>query len=305
VRLKATAGTLSIGAFLAILFATPAAAMTPVGPETAVSSQTALTGTSTLVGAGDIASCTSGADEKTAAIVAGIPGIVFTAGDNVYPDGSSSNYKSCYSPSWGAFKSRTMPVPGNHDYYLNPGAAGYFGYFGGAAGPSGRGYYAYNAGGWRIYALDSELAPSSSAYADEYGWLQNDLAANPNQCVLAIWHRPAFSTGPHGNSARMQKFFQLLYTSGAEIVVNGHDHMYERFVPMDGTGAAHSNGVREFVVGTGGASLYAFKTTNANIAVRNNRSHGVLRLNLSPGGYSWQFIPATGTLTDSGSGSCH
>ena len=265
----------------------------------------ASTSTVTLVGAGDIASCTSGADSKTAQTIAGIPGIVFTAGDNVYPDGSASNYKNCYSPSWGSLKSRTMPVPGNHDYYLNPGAAGYFSYFGSAAGPTGLGYYAYDAGAWRIYALDSEYGPTSSGYANEYAWLQNDLATNPTQCVLAIWHRPAFSTGPHGNSSRMAKFFQLLYASGAEIVINGHDHMYERYAPMDGTGTAQANGVREFVVGTGGASLYAYKTTSPLIAVRNNRSHGVLRLDLSPGSYTWHFIPSTGTFTDSGSGTCH
>ena len=116
--------------------------MTPVAPGVALSGQASMTRAATLVGAGDIASCSSTADSKTAAIVAGIQGIVFTAGDNVYPDGSSGNYKSCYSPSWGAFKSRTMPVPGNHDYYLNPGAAGYFAYFGSAAGPTGLGYYA-------------------------------------------------------------------------------------------------------------------------------------------------------------------
>jgi len=261
----------------------------------------------TLVGAGDIASCASSADSKTAAIVKSIAGTVFTAGDNVYPDGSRANYRNCYKPSWGQFKSRTQPVPGNHDYYKHPGAKAYFAYFGSRAGPSGLGYYAYDAGAWRIYALNSELAPSSAAYGAQYTWLQDDLAANPHQCTLAIWHRPAFSTGPHGNSARMTPFFQLLYDNGAEMIINGHDHMYERYAPIDLIGTADpTNGIREFVVGTGGASLYRYKTTDPNVEVRNNTTHGVLRLDLSATGYTWQFLPAAGgSFTDSGSGTCH
>lgn len=280
------------------LLASSAAAMTETATDALASA--------TLVGAGDIASCTSSKDSKTAALVRKVSGTVFTAGDNVYPDGSSANYENCYSPAWGVFRGRTRPVPGNHDYENNPGAAGYFGYFGSAAGPAGLGYYAYDAGGWRVYALNSEFAQTSKAYATELAWLTDDLAANPHECVLAIWHRPVFSTGQHGNSDRMQKFFQLLYTNGAEVVINGHDHLYERYVPMNGYGARRSNGVREFVVGTGGAALYAYKTSSAKIAVRNNTTFGVLKLTLSPGSYSWRFKPTTaGGFTDSGSATCH
>jgi len=260
-----------------------------------------------LVGAGDIASCGGGGDAKTAALIKSIPGTVFTAGDNVYPDGALINYTSCYAPTWGAFRKRTRPVPGNHDYYLTPDAVNYFAYFGAQAGPRGRGYYAYDLAGWRIYALDSELAPTGAAYSNELAWLHADLTKNPHKCVLAIWHRPSFSTGPHGSSPRMAAFFQLLYAHGADVVINGHDHMYERYTPLDANGTPDAaNGIREFVVGTGGASLYPFKTDSPLIDVRANSTYGVLKLTLKSGGYSWKFVPTTrGGFTDSGTASCH
>src|SRR3954466_6463648 len=219
----------------------------------------------TLVGAGDIASCTSTKDSATAAAAAGVPGIVFTAGDNVYPDGAPTNYTNCYDPSWGTLKDRTMPVPGNHDYENNPGAPGYFGYFGAAAGDAQKGWYKYDAGTWRVYALNSEC--TSTTCPQQYDWLKGDLAAEPHLCTLAIWHRPRFSTGPHGNNPRLDDVWKLLYANGAEVVLNGHDHMFERYVPLDGAGTPKGNGLREFVVGTGGASLYAYKTVSDNIAV--------------------------------------
>jgi len=257
----------------------------------------------TLVGAGDIASCSSTADSDTAAVAAGVPGIVFTAGDNVYPDGAAANYTNCYDPAWGSLKSRTRPDPGNHDYENAPGAPGYFGYFGAAAGIPQTGWYKYDAGTWRIYALNSECTKATCP--QQLAWLKADLAAEPHLCTLAIWHRPRFSTGPHGNSTRMDAVWQLLAANGAEIVVNGHDHMYERFTPLDGSGSTSAHGLREFVVGTGGAELYDFKTDSALIDVRQNAEFGVLRLDLGQGSYSWQFLSATGTFTDSGTGTCH
>ena len=258
----------------------------------------------TLVGAGDIATCSSNADADTAAVAAGVPGIVFTAGDNVYPDGAAANYTNCYDPTWGALKSRTRPVPGNHDYEHTPGATGYFGYFGAAAGVPRTGWYKYDAGTWRVYALNSEC--TTVTCPQQLAWLRANLAAEPHLCTLAIWHRPRFSTGPHGNSTRMDAAWQLLAANGADIVVNGHDHMYERFTPLDGNGAADANGMREFVVGTGGAGLYGFKTDSPLIDVRDDTSHGVLRLDLGEGTYSWQFLPSgSGTFTDSGTGTCH
>jgi 3',5'-cyclic AMP phosphodiesterase CpdA len=315
-RYRAALGAIVLVA-TTLMAASPAAAM-PLpsdGPSETASDATTgspgsvalVSGTATIVGAGDIASCSGAGDSKTEATINSIPGTVFTLGDNVYPYGSLSNFRNCYAPTWGTFKSRTRPVPGNHDYYLTPGASGYFSYFGSVAGPSGLGYYAYNAGAWRIYALNSECSTTSTCYANQYSWLKSDLAANPHQCVLAMWHRPAFSTGPHGNSTRMAKFFQLLYSNGAEIVLNGHDHMYERYKPITPSGALDAtHGIREFVVGTGGESLYGYKTTSSLIAVRNNTTFGVLRLDLSAGSYTWQFVPSgTGNFTDSGTGTCH
>lgn len=301
------------GAFAVIVLAgallgtaSPVAAL-PEPIDAAGSTGFTSTATVTLVGAGDIASCSGSADSKTAAVVAGIAGTVFTAGDNVYPDGSAANYQNCFGPSWGSLKSRMRPVPGNHDYYRHPGAKPYYSYFGRKAGPSGHGYYAYNAGLWRIYALNSECATTSTCYANQLTWLQNDIAANPHTCSLAIWHRPLYSTGPHGNSSRMAQVFKVLYDKGADVVITGHDHMYERYTPIDPSGVPDPvNGIREFVVGTGGASLYAFKTDDPLVEVRDNTTHGVLRLDLSAGSYAWQFLPIAGeSFTDSGTGTCH
>ena len=268
--------------------------------------------TVTLVGAGDIAVCTTSYDSATAELVQDVldadsTAIAFTAGDNVYPNGSSALFASCYDPTWGAFKARTRPVPGNHEYYKNPGAAGYFGYFGAQAGPAGRGWYRYMAGTWRVYALTSECGPSSSCFKKQLKWLKADLNNNPTQCVLAIWHRPRWSSGvEHGSSARMAQVFQLLYNRGADVVINGHEHGYERFAPTDPTGAVNANGIREFVVGTGGAGLYPFGPTLAASEVHDSTSHGVLKLDLAPGSYSWEFMPVPGdTFTDSGSAACH
>jgi 3',5'-cyclic AMP phosphodiesterase CpdA len=268
----------------------------------------------TLIGAGDIAVCgTNVLDSATAQIVGDVlasdpTAIAFTAGDNVYPNGSASWYSACYDPTWGAFKSRTRPVPGNHDYYNNPTGAGYFGYFGANAGPAGRGWYRYDAGAWRVYALTSECVRGSRCYTRQYRWLRADLVNNPHQCALAIWHRPRFSSGAgHGSSTRMAPVFRLLYNHGAEIVVSGHDHEYERFAPSDPTGLPDPTaGLRQWVVGTGGASLYTFGAPLPASEVRDASTRGVLRLDLHAGGYDWQFIPVAGySFTDSGSGTCH
>jgi hypothetical protein len=260
--------------------------------------------TETLVGAGDISRCENDGDTKTAAVVSGVPGIVYTTGDNVYLSGTPDEFATCYDPTWGAFKDRTRPSPGNHDY-VTPGATGYYGYFGDAAGPAGKGWYRYDAGTWRVYSLNSECLPECAA--EQYDWLAVDLAAEPHRCVIAYWHRPIFSTGSHGPSSRMALFFQLLYDSGAELVLVGHDHHYERFAPArpDGTIDA-ARGIRQIVVGTGGSALYGFRTTSSLSEVRSNSTHGVLRVDLAPGRYSWEFLPVEGgAFTDSGTGDCH
>ena len=260
--------------------------------------------TQTLVGAGDIATCAGTGDSDTAKVAAGVPGIVFTAGDNVYPDGSPQNFANCYDPAWGPLKARTRPVVGNHDYYNSPGAAGYFAYFGAAAGDPQKGWYKYDAGTWRIYALNSEC--SASTCPQQYDWLKQDLAAEAHKCTLAIWHRPRFSTGPHGNATDMSSIWSLLATSGSEVVVNGHDHDYERYTPLGPNGYAQQNGLREFVIGTGGVGHYQFTSDSPLVEVRDNTSFCVLRLGLAPGSYSWHFLPTTAAgFTDGGTGTCH
>ncbi len=259
-----------------------------------------------LVGAGDIADCDA---SPTAALLDTIPGTVFTAGDNAYPDGSDAAYAQCYDPSWGRHKARTRPSPGNHDHNT-AGAAGYFRYFGAQAGPAGLGYYSYELGAWHIISLDSEydygvgIDPSSP----QGQWLRADLAATTKRCIIAYWHYPRFSSGSnHGSDAALQTFWDALYAAGATIVISGHDHEYERFAPQAPDGTADPvRGIREFVVGTGGAGLYSFGTPLPNSEVRDATSHGVLKLTLSVGSYTWQYVPVAGdSFTDSGSGTCH
>jgi hypothetical protein len=261
---------------------------------------------SILVGAGDIASCTSGGDEATAALLDGISGTVFTAGDNAYPDGSAADFAQCYQPSWGRHKPRTRPSPGNHDYHT-AGAPDYYSYFGASAGVAGQGYYSYDLGGWHIVALNSNI--SMAVGSAQEAWLRADLAASGKPCTLAYWHHPRFSSGmTYGNSTATAPLWQALYEAGAEIVVSGHEHNYERFAPQDSAGAADAaRGIREFVVGTGGEGQFdPVGTLQANSEVFNDSTWGVLKLTLAPNGYSWAFLPVAGsTFTDSGSGSCH
>ena len=255
--------------------------------------------TVTLVGAGDISRCDNNNDEATAKLLDGISGTVFTAGDNAYNSGTYTEYTNCYNPTWGRHKSRTKPVPGNHEYNTS-GAAGYFKYFNNIAS-----YYAYNLGDWRIYALNSEIDVSSTSAQAK--WLKNDLAANPKRCVLAYWHKPRWSSGTtHGSSSKYQTLWKILYDAGAEIVIGGHEHNYERFKEMNGSGSASSPGLREFVVGTGGASHYGFGSALSTSQVRNSSAYGVLKLTLNSTSYSWKFVPVAGqTFTDSGTTNCH
>lgn len=263
-----------------------------------------------LVGAGDIADCGLTSDEATAALVANIPGTVFTAGDNAYDSGTAAEFADCYNPSWGRFKSRTRPAPGNHEYNT-VGATGYYGYFGSAAGDPTKGYYSYDYGGWHVVVLNPECdsvggcGPGSA----EDQWLRGDLAAHPVTCTAAIWHEPRFSSGSdHGDDPRSQVFWEDLYYGGADVVINGHDHDYERFAPMDAVGNADPTyGIREFVVGTGGKDLNGFvNKIDRNSVARDARDHGVLKLTLHDGSYDWEFVPVPGGsgFTDTGTASC-
>jgi len=261
-----------------------------------------------LVGAGDIADCSSDGDEATAKLLDHLDGTVFTLGDNAYEFGSAANFRRCYDPGWGRQLDRTKPVPGNHDY-MTEGAAGYFGYFGSAAGDPAKGWYAYDLGAWRVYVLNSDCAliGGCDSGSPQERWLRQDLAANPRPCVLAMWHHPRFSSGPHGSDPVTADLWTDLYDAGAELILNGHDHDYERFAPQTPTGRPDSQrGIVEMVVGTGGRSHYEFGTIRANSLVRDNTTYGVLRLVLSDGGWSFEFVRVPGgTFTDSGSGACH
>ena len=261
-----------------------------------------------LVGAGDISSCSNNNDEATAKLLSSIGGTVFTAGDNAYNSGTATEFSNCYDPTWGRHKARTKPSVGNHEY-ATANASGYFRYFGAAAGVPSKGYYSYNLGNWHIVALNSmcENVGGCGATSPMLTWLKQDLAANPKKCTLAYFHHPLFSSGTHGNQPKMRPSWDVLYAANADVVVNGHDHNYERFAPQrpDGT-LAPRKGIREFVVGTGGAELRAFDSIKPNSQVRNADTYGVLKLTLNRRGYSWKFVPVAGkTFTDSGSKRCH
>jgi len=257
-----------------------------------------------LVGAGDIAHCGSTGDEATALLLDAIPGTVFTAGDNSYPAGTATQFARCYGPSWGRHKARTRPSPGNHDYRTTAAAA-YFEYFGAQAGPVGRGYYSYDLGDWHVISLNSNIRMRASSPQER--WLRADLAATTKRCVLAYWHHARFSSSSnHGSQKQTQPLWEALYDHGAEIVISGHDHVYERFAPQAPDGRMDADrGIREFVVGTGGRGHYDFGTPLPNSEMRDNTSYGVLKLTLNRGSYTWTFVPAGGSFTDSGSGTCH
>ena len=263
----------------------------------------------TLLAAGDIASCASNGDEQTAALLDTLPGTVLTLGDIAYDDGSTDQFGRCYLPSWGRFRDRTYPVPGNHDYH-SAGANGYYGFFGPRAGQPGKGWYSFDLGRWHLVALNSNCDEVGGCQpgSEQERWLRADLAAHAkDRCVLAYWHEPRFSSGRHGNDKRFAAFWDDLYRAGAELVLNGHDHDYERFAPQTPDGRADPDrGIREFVVGTGGANLRHFRAVEPNSEVRDNSSLGVLELDLQPRGYSWRFAAASGgSFSDSGSGTCH
>jgi len=257
-----------------------------------------------LVGAGDIANCNLlGGAIATARLLDHIPGTIFTVGDNAYDSGSAKEFEKCYTPTWGRHKARTRPTLGNHDLKADRGRS-YYAYFGDNAGPEGRGYYSYDLGSWHIISLNSE--DDARAKSPQGRWLQEDLKATPGDCILAYWHSPFFSSGPHGSERRVRDLWRLLYEAGADIVISGHDHDYERFAPQNPKGKADpERGIRQFVVGTGGAGVYEFRSTASNSEIRDNSTYGVLKLTLGPGRYRWEFIPiSAGNFTDSGSGTC-
>ncbi len=263
-----------------------------------------------LVGAGDICQVLRmGNARQTAALVEALPSAaVFTLGDNSNDSGTAGQYATCYGDTWGAFKARTRPTAGNHDHLTSDGAP-YYAYFGAAAGPAGKGYYSYDlAQNWHVIVLNAICGKvgGCEAGSPQEAWLRSDLAANPGKHVIAMWHIPRFSSGLHGSSSVYQTWWQDLYDAHAEIVLNGHDHEYERFAPQSPTGVADAGGIREFVVGTGGAALAPFLFVKANSEVRRAGTYGVLKLTLGDDRYAWQFIAVAGaTFSDSGQTATH
>lgn len=253
-----------------------------------------------LLAAGDIASCKDYfRDEVTADLIADLPGTVALLGDVVYEDGTRAQFRNCFDPSWGRFLGRSRPSPGNHEYRTDE-AGPYYEYFGSRAGPPGKGYYTYRLGAWRIYSLNSERH-----IPEQTTWLRAQLEANPSRCILAYWHKPLYTSGQVPPTPAVRPLFRLLYRARAEVVLNGHQHNYERFAPQDADSNFRSRGIRQFVVGTGGSQLEDFVTVAKNSKRRYVAGHGVLRLTLSPGKYAWNFLPVPGAPpADSGWANC-
>lgn len=282
----------------------------PDAPPTFVASEVGALATEVLVGAGNIATCGTNNDEATASLLDAIPGTVVALGDNAFPDGTLADYNTCYEPTWGRHRARTYPVLGNHEYDAG-NADGTFDYFGERAGPRGLGYYSFDLGAWHVIVLNDNAAfvPFAAGSVQEQ-WLVSDLAANTKQCTLAIWHVPLFrssNTAGFITSPTRRILWERLYAAGADVVLNGDLHHYERFAPMrpDGT-RDETTGMRQFAVGTGGESV-----SLPTVAIHPNSEvraavFGVLKLTLEDGGYSWEFVPVAGeTLTDAGRGSCN
>lgn len=261
-----------------------------------------------ILAAGDIAKCGMPGAQQTAAIIQGIPGTVLALGDNAYDNGLASEYTNCYDPTWGVFKDRTKPVPGNHDY-ITANASGYYGYYGAAAGDPTLGYYSFNVGTWHILAINSNCNPVGGCgiHTPEDTWVKADLAATTAKCVLAFWHHPYYSSGSTGSTPQMATIWKDLYTAGADVVLVGHEHNYERFAPQGLNATADPvSGVAEFVVGTGGGNFteLVFPLQPNSMASAQN-VYGVLKMILHPTSYSWEFISVDGSYTDKGTANCH
>jgi acid phosphatase type 7 len=306
-------------ALVGLLAATPTAGAQTADPVIAAAGDVACdpTGASFNNGDGDALRCHQ---RYTSDLLVG-QGLaaVLALGDTQYEEGTLDQFRLSYDPSWGRVKPITRPAIGNHEYRLSPGT-GYFDYFNGVgsatgpAGDRGKGYYSFNVGGWHLIALNSmcdEVPGGCAAGSAQEQWLRADLAANSGaSCTLAYWHHPLFNSGPEGSYKdtpwNTTAFWQALHAAGAELVLNGHSHMYQRFGPQDASGNADApRGIREFVVGTGGKSLGDVGPTQPNLELRDNTQYGVIRLALHPSGYDWTFVNDAGQIRDLGSGGCH
>ncbi|HYW07443.1 MAG TPA: metallophosphoesterase [Longimicrobium sp.] len=257
-----------------------------------------------LIAAGDVASCWWRSDEATARLIDRMDGVVAALGDLVYQAGTEDQYRDCYVPTWGRHVNRTRPTLGNHDRRTRRGAA-YYRLFGARAGEPGKGWYSYDLDGWHVVVLNSEedMKPGSP----QLRWLEADLRAHPTPCTLAYMHRPLFSSGKHGGSARVRDAWRVLYAGGVDVVLAGHDHHYERFAALTPDGERDpARGIVSFVIGTGGAPLYAVDQPGPHSLAHQNRVHGVVAFRFAPGRYEWEFVPVRGAgYADRGTASCH
>lgn len=264
-----------------------------------------------FMGAGNLGDCGTQNDNRTAALIEQVPeAVVFTLGDNAFQNGTDSDYVNCYGPSWGSLKARTHPTLGNHDYNMG-NADGAFDYYGTAAGVRGQGYYSYDVGTWHVIVLNDNLPyVTFQAGSDQAAWLASDLAANTSKrCTIAMWHVPLFQSSNSGGLTNSERkpLWQMLYAAGVDIVLNAQPHHYERMKPMNPDGGVDPNGIREFIVGTGGGQGTILPTAQVhpNSEAR-SADFGVLKLTLQDSTYDWAFVPVPGaSFNDSGSGTCH
>jgi hypothetical protein len=265
-------------------------------------------GIARVLAVGDIGDCTTNADDAVAEAMAEREGTILALGDIVYPDGSAEHFEGCFAPSWGALVPRIRPVPGNHDYETEDASA-YFAFFGPAAGDPRRGYYSFDLGDWHLVALNSacdEPDIGCTEGSPQLEWLVQDLSQSSARCTLAYWHAPRFSSGKHGGDATVQPFWEILHRFGADVILNGHDHNYERFAPMGPDGQRDdATGMRQFVVGTGGSDLRPMGEIQPNNELWATGYPGFLQISLDDHGYEWAFLSTTGEVVDTGSDTCH
>lgn len=265
-----------------------------------------------LIGAGDIALCdhihrADATSRLMESLLANPAAIGITLGDNSNNEGRPDEYVNCFGSTWGRLDVR--PSPGNHDDYdekLGHGGTAYFRYFGAKAGPSGLGYYSFDAGSWHVVSLNSEIMNRGPAEQAQLAWLRSDLAANAEaRCSLAYFHRPMVSSGIFA-AQRMGRLWEVLYAAGVEVVVNGHEHFYERFASQTPNGSADPGfGIRQFIVGTGGAQFHGAGARAPQSEIVIQETLGAIKLTLRPNEYDWGFIDVAGLVRDSGSGRCH
>jgi hypothetical protein len=262
-----------------------------------------------VLAAGDIAGCDTYGDSDTAALLDEMDGTVLVLGDLAYDDGTADQFANCYDPTWGRHRARTLPTPGNHEY-LTSGAAPYFAYFGALAGSADESWYAWEMGEWLVLSLNSNCDEAGGCGPDssQGEWLADQLATRQADCTLAFWHHPRWSSGlEHGSDPRTDHLWRVLHDAGADLVLNGHEHVYERLVPLDADGVPADDGLVQIVVGTGGRSLYGFDEILSISAAHDNTSFGIVHLTLRSGAYDWEWVPVAGStsgFTDAGTAEC-